>query len=254
MEKLKDCKRIKNNKNEKKGRNKRNKMINAIKQIEYPGRFIVMGKSQSGENIAVYGITGRSAASRARIMEIQNLESAKYINVKPAGEAINTGNLELLIYTSLFCGENIIISNGKQTKDIISKQKGYTNPKKILEEALKKWDYEPDSIKTPRISGMIKENQAALSIIKENSETKTSIRNYYEFNLSPGKAIFIATYNGSFSNPQPFSREPINVNTALFSNAEDIAKEVYEAINQEIVVSVAAVYGNNISIINKNQN
>lgn len=43
--------------------------LEALTRMEYPGRFIVVGRSaDDSANFALYGITGRSPSSQARVL------------------------------------------------------------------------------------------------------------------------------------------------------------------------------------------
>ncbi len=169
---------------------------------EYPGRIIIIGRDITGENdVVIYAITGRSASSQARKMELKD----DAILVKPADdEALKKGNIELLVYPALLFSNGIAVSNGKQTADIKACLGQSQNPAEVLELALDKWDYEPDEpIFTPRISGcVLPQKKAALSIINRAPDG-SSIRNIFEIPLNSGKGKMISTYEGEDKNPPP---------------------------------------------------
>lgn len=235
-----------------------------LAQMEYPGRFIILGKRLDGYNLAVYGITGRSQSSQARKMVINGDNT---IQVIPTDfEIIKTGNPELLIYSAICCSERgIAVSNGKQTADIFKQlneqlkpelNKQEQNPVDILINSLEsKWSYEPDHPNyTPRISGVINFAGLGLSIIKKNSALqKDNVHNnnnnnakssYYNLALNKGEGKLIATYNGKNINPLPsFEREPSDLKL-IGRNNKEIAEMIWGNLRSEYRVSVACVLFN----------
>jgi len=215
---------------------------------EYPGRLIIIGQEKKGENVlAVYAITGRSVSSQARKMEREE----ETIWVKPTDkDLLKKGNIDLLIYPSVFClSQGIAISNGKQSVDVMACLGQGESAAEILAFALKNWDYEPDvPTFTPRISGCILPNMsAALSLIRKAPDDST-LRNIYEFSLTPGKGRMIMTYEGENKDPLPsFVGEPKEVEIAGTSPLE-VAENVYMSLapregGQDFRVSVACVFG-----------
>lgn len=216
-----------------------------LKKMVYPGRAIIIGKNPKGENVVMYAITGRSASSQARRLEIDRKN--KRIFVKPTDEEIlKTGNPELLIYPAVICGDGIAVSNGKQTEDIYKNLKKNKNPVEILIKALRNWEYEPDEPNyTPRISGCIAHG-AGLSILKR-AEDGSVTRNSFEIPMIPCKGKMIATYMGMNVNPLPsFSGEPQDVDLPWESVGEAVHC-LYEALGPkeetpDFRVTVTAVY------------
>ena len=93
------------------------KNLENVEEMAYPGRIIIIGKSAEGEDVVMYAITGRSPSSQARMLLIDEVE--KKIFVKPTDEeTLKTGNLDLLVYPAVICGNDIAVSNGKQTDDV----------------------------------------------------------------------------------------------------------------------------------------
>lgn len=220
----------------------------AIVNKEYPGRLIIIGQEKMTEKVLiVYAITGRSVSSQARKMERE--EDA--IWVKPTDKnLLKKGNIDLLIYPSVFClSHGIAISNGKQTVDIMACLGQSESAAEILAFALKNWDYEPDEPTfTPRISGCILSNKsAALSLIRKAPDG-SSLRNIYEFSVVPGKGKMIMTYEGVNRDPLPsFEGEPQEVEIRG-STPQEVADRVYGSLapkegGQDFRVAVACVFG-----------
>ncbi|MCX6576861.1 MAG: hypothetical protein NTV82_10780 [Candidatus Aminicenantes bacterium] len=218
--------------------------LEGLSRMRYPGRALAVGRDASGTfNIIIYAITGRSSSSQARRLELE----ADAIWTKPTDpEALRKGNIDLLIYPAVILSEGLAASNGKQTSDI--DVRSGQSPVHVLEEAMKRWDYEPDApIFTPRISGCIfPSNRAGLSIVKR-SENGDSLRLFYEVTLIPGKGKLLTTYSGENKDPlQPFSGEPLDLDL-VEDTVRAMAEAVYEALKppagaEDFRVAVACVF------------
>ena len=116
---------------------------------DYPGRGIVIGKSEDGKKaVTAYFIMGRSANSRNRVFVTE-------------GEGIRTqaydpSKLEdpsLIIYAPVrVLGKKTIVTNGDQTDTVYN----LMSEGKTFEESLRTREFEPDAPNyTPRISGIL---------------------------------------------------------------------------------------------------
>ncbi|MFC2156226.1 IMP cyclohydrolase [Acidobacteriota bacterium] len=201
--------------------------------LEYPGRLIAIGRDTSGlYNVVIYAITGRSSSSQARKLEMEK----DTLWVKPTDkDIIKTGNIELLIYPSVFVLEQgLAVSNGKHTVDIMASLGHSENASEVLGFSLQKWDYEPDEPNyTPRISGcVLRSGSAALSLIKRSKGGQSS-RSIFEFPLEPGEGSCISTYSGVNRDPLPsYVGEPLTVDLNE-NDPQHMAEGVYEAMGPE---------------------
>jgi IMP cyclohydrolase len=212
--------------------------------MAYPGRFIILGRDVAGaHDIVLYGITGRSASSRARRLE----RRGDIVFIRPTDpDVLKTGNADLLVYPALVLGKGIAVSNGKQTEDIDPLADG--SPVRVLEKGLEGWTYEPDApIFTPRISGcLLPDRRAALSLIKRGGDGRPE-RSFFEFPLIPGRGKLVATYAGENTHPLPvFQGEPLEIGIETKTAAET-AQRVYAALRPEgrpedFRVAVACVF------------
>lgn len=238
--------------------------LKVLSDMDYPGRFIMLGRADRGDVVAVYGITGRSTSSQARRMSKKETPSGFSICVEPTNlQLLKMGNPDLLLYTAIKVDlGNIVVSNGKQT-DGLEHKLGYKNPIYSLVLHHKNLLYEPDEPNyTPRITGCLEHNDAAFCIIKRD-DLGCAIRQYFEVSLSVGKGKLIATYTGENKTPLPsFTGEPLSVNLeGLTDSASITAKSFYDALAPknpalDFRVSVAAVHKSlqgeiDISIINR---
>ncbi len=220
--------------------------VSALREMAYPGRVIIIGKDPTGENVVVvYSITGRSPSSQARRIVFESNRAL----VKPTDEALLAdADAELLIYPAIFVARRISVSNGRQTPAIHAVWDPELNPAELLCRALGKWTYEPDFPNfTPRISGcVISPDSAALSIIKR-AKGGGSLKNTFEFPLTPGEGKMIATYSGENINPlPPFQGEPRDVNLTGVTPRKT-AEAIYAALgpaqsDQDFRVATACVF------------
>lgn len=233
--------------------------------LEYPGRFIIAGQFETGDDIClVYGLTGRSAASQARRL----VKKENGIWVEPTDAAlIMSGNPELLIYPAiLYSASGFVVSNGQHTTDIMRSLESVHNPLLALARALKDWKYEPDApIYTPRISLAFAGGfNLAVSVIKRG-EFGSVIRNYSELPLIPGRGWLVMTYMGINIDPLPsFFGEPVFLEI-LGNSADEVANQVFNSLEpapdkKDFRVAVACLRASatagdvqEIKIINKNK-
>ena len=116
----------------------------------YPGRGIIIGKSENGKNAATaYFIMGRSENSRNRVF----VEDGEGIRTQ-AFDPEKLSDPSLIIYSPVrVLGNKTIVTNGDQTDTIYD----LMNNQLTFEQALRTREFEPDAPNyTPRISGIIK--------------------------------------------------------------------------------------------------
>ena len=126
------------------------KLSEELSSNTYPGRGIVLGKSEDGRHAAVaYFIMGRSENSRNRIFSENDRGGIKTEAFDPA----KVVDPSLIIYNPvLVLGETTIVTNGDQTDTVYDYLKGG----KTFEGRFTDRTFEPDSPNyTPRISGAV---------------------------------------------------------------------------------------------------
>lgn len=175
----------------------------------YPGRQLFLGKTVDDKPAFTYLVTGRSAASRERI-------------ATPMGESIIMGPIgdapyDWLRHYMATKVDNTIglltVTNGIQTEAIFEMYKlvYHTNHQpdiKYIKQVMDGADYEPDSISTPRISGVImnppgKTEPAYLVSIVTNGKPAAA----WEVKPEPGMFYGVSTYHGDIDNPGAFKIE-----------------------------------------------
>ncbi len=215
-------------------------LADALKSTSYPGRGIVIGRSEEGKYaVTAYFIMGRSSNSRNRVF----VEDGEGIRT----QAFDPSKLEdpsLIIYAPVRVLKNsTIVTNGDQTDTIYD----LMSEGKTFEESLRVREFEPDAPNfTPRISGIMNiENSKfdyAMSILKSNNGDPSSCDRYTFTYGNPknGEGRFIHTYMGD-GNPLPsFEGEPERVD--ICGNIDEFTKLVWENLNEDNKVSLFVRY------------
>ena len=231
-------------------------IFDELKNNAYPGRGIMIGKSQDGKHaVAVYFIMGRSENSRNRVFVNDGLG----IRTQAFDESKLTDPC-LIIYAPVrVLGNKTIVTNGDQTDTIYE---GLNN-QLTFEQALRSREFEPDAPNyTPRISGVIKQEgenfNYALSILKSANGDPASCQRFTFTYKNPinGQGHFIHTYQGD-GNPLPsFEGEPKLV--AVPNDITEFTRQLWDSLNSDNKVSLFVRYidlhtGDTISkIVNKN--
>ena len=228
-----------------------------LKGNAYPGRGIVIGKSEDGKYaVTAYFIMGRSENSRNRVFvtEGDGIRTQAYDPSKLTDPS-------LIIYAPVrVLGKETIVTNGDQTDTVYDGiSKGLT-----FEQALRSREFEPDAPNyTPRISGMLTVENGRfdyqMSILKSNNGNPAACNRYtfsYE-NPVAGEGHFIHTYLCD-GNPLPsFEGEPKLV--AIQDNIEIFTELLWNSLNADNKVSLFVRYINietgeyETKIVNKNE-
>ena len=227
-----------------------------LKTNAYPGRGIVIGRSEDGKQaVTAYFIMGRSVNSRNRVFT----ETEDGIKT----EAFDPSKLtdpHLIIYSPVrVLGNKTIGTNGDQTDtiyDLMDKQCTF-------EQSLRGREFEDDAPNyTPRISGIMHiENGTynyAMSILKsaDGNPESTERHTFTYSNPLPGVGRFLHTYMGD-GNPLPsFEGEPEKV--AVSGDIDTFTNAVWNSLNEDNKVSLFVRFINiadgsyETRIINKN--
>ena len=210
-----------------------------LKDNTYPGRGIVIGKSEDGKKaVFAYFIMGRSENSRNRVFkEVEGdlfTEPFYFYNVEDPS---------LIIYAAVRNHENkMIVTNGDQTDTIYE----FVKEGKCFKQALKTREFEPDFPNfTPRISGMLTfgedDFKYQMSILKSADEKGSACNRYfYEYTPINGLGHFIHTYVCD-GNPIPtFQGEPERVK--IPNNIDDFTNEIWTSLNESNKISLYVRY------------
>ena len=211
-----------------------------LKGNSYPGRGIVIGRSEDGTKaVTAYFIMGRSVNSRNRVFVTEG-EGIRT-------EAFDLSKLEdpsLIIYAPVrVLGNRTIVTNGDQTDTIFDGM----DKELTFEQSLRCREFEPDGPNyTPRISGVMHieggQYDYAMSILKSNNGNPSACNRYtfsYE-NPANGEGHFIHTYMHD-DNPLPsFEGEPKLV--GISGDIDTFANMVWESLNEDNKVSLFVRY------------
>lgn len=213
-------------------------MFDYLAAKEYPGRGIILGKSEDNRAVFAYFIMGRSTNSRNRVFETSDDD----IRTKAFDESL-LSDPSLIIYSPVrVLGKKIIVTNGDQTDTIYE----YLKDKKTFEDALYTRTFEPDAPNfTPRISGLIDIESGLklkLSILKsDEGDESQSLRFFYNYdNPKPGEGFLIHTYKENSDPLKSFEGEPIKVN--LKGSIDEFANSLWNSLNTDNKISLAVRY------------
>lgn len=227
-----------------------------LRENSYPGRGIVIGKSEDGTKaVAAYFIMGRSENSRNRVF-VKDGEGIRTQAFDPS----KLTDPSLIIYAPVrVLGNKTIVTNGDQTDTIYDGM----DHQMTFEQSLRTREFEPDAPNyTPRISGIMHvENGTynyAMSILKSNNGNPDSCSRFtfaYE-NPVAGEGRFIHTYMHD-GNPLPsFEGEPKLV--SIPNDMDEFTSLLWESLNEDNKVSLFVRYINiadgtyETRIVNKN--
>lgn len=211
-----------------------------LKENTYPGRGIIVGKSQDGKSaVCAYFIMGRSANSRNRVF----IEDGDGIRTKAFDES-KLEDPSLIIYAPVrVLGNKTIVTNGDQTDTIYE----LMNKQMTFEQALRTREFEPDSPNyTPRISSVMKVSDGnynyAISILKSADGDPSSCQRYSFAYSNPINGIghFIHTYKCD-GNPLPsFEGEPKKVE--IPNCIDEFSNMIWDSLNEDNKVSLFVRY------------
>ena len=219
----------------------------------YPGRGIVIGKSQDGGcAVVAYFIMGRSVNSRNRIFA----EEPDGIRTEAADPA-KMEDPSLIIYHPVRqMGRGLIVTNGDQTDTI----RDFLEKGLPFEQALRTREFEPDGPNwTPRISGLLSpDGSYKLSILKAADEAGTAcLRQTFEYPGQAGLGHCLHTYQCDGSPIPSFEGEPTPV--TIEGDIDTFTSGLWESLNQDNKVSLFVRFTDlatgqaQTRIVNKNQ-
>lgn len=209
-----------------------------LKDKSYPGRGIIIGKSEDGASaVFAYFIMGRSQNSRNRVFTMR--DGALYTEPH---DYTKVSDPSLIIYSAVReINGSVIVTNGDQTDTIYEAMaKGGD-----MRSALRTREFEPDAPNlTPRISGVLNfgdEFSYEMSILKSADPEGTGCnRFFYEYSAISGVGHFIHTYVDD-GNPLPtFVGEPERV--TIPSDIETFANSIWQNLNCENKISLYVRY------------
>ncbi len=206
----------------------------------YPGRGIIIGKSEDGKNaVTAYFIMGRSVNSRNRVFT----ETADGIKTE-AADPSKLSDPHLIIYSPVrVLGNKTIVTNGDQTDTIYE----LMDKQQTFEQSLRGREYEDDAPNyTPRISGIMHiENGSynyAMSILKSADGDPDCCERFTFSYTNPinGMGHFIHTYIGDGSPLPSFEGEPKKI--AIPNDIDEFTNGLWNALSEDNKVSLFVRY------------
>jgi IMP cyclohydrolase len=214
----------------------------------YPGRQLFLGMTKENKPAFAYLVTGRSPQSRER----KATKKENSIIIGPIGNAPYD---PLRHYTAVKYDNTglLAVSNGIQTEAIFEMYKLLQNVnstpdssylKKIMDGA----NYEADSLKTPRIGGVITnsgDKKPPVYIVS----IKTAGKPAFAWSVKPKPGIFygVATYYGNMEIPGAFKAvkgpSEIKCDGKIPQEITDFIYEISAATNQGDDIRVCAIGG-----------
>ena len=171
----------------------------------YPGRQLFLGVTIDGKPAFVYLVTGRSPGSRER----KATRRENSIIMGPLGSVPYDA---LKHYTAVKYDDTsgvLAVTNGLQTEAIYETCRllhavGTAPTGDYIEKIMEGAQSEPDSMNTPRISGIITYHEKSVvqfvAIKRKDIPAKA-----FKINTANGILTGVSTYNGDLENPTPFT-------------------------------------------------
>ena len=204
-----------------------------LRNNSYPGRGIIIGKSEDGENmVIVYFIMGRSVNSRNRVF----VQEPDGIRTEAHDPALMKDPHLIIYHPVREVGAGLIVTNGDQTDTIWE----YLARGESWEAALRTRMFEDDGPNwTPRISGIqAGDGSYKMSILKAaDPEGNACARFFYEYPATAGLGHFIHTYvcDGNPVIPT-FQGEPERVE--IPGDMEAFTEELWNNLNENNKISL----------------
>jgi IMP cyclohydrolase len=215
----------------------------------YPGRQLFLGLTANGNPAFAYLVTGRSPKSRER----QATPKENSIIIGPIGDQPYD---PLRHYTAVKYDSDtglLTVSNGIQTEAIYETYRllyhtAKTPSRSYLKKIMNGAGAEPDSLSTPRISGVVtnlskKPGPVSLMSIKIAGQAAF----VWELTFEAGTLAGISTYQGDMESPKAFDADRAPAPLACDVNLpEELAEYIYEisaALYQGEDIRVCAIGG-----------
>jgi len=214
----------------------------------YPGRQLFLGLTADKQPAFAYIVTGRSPASRER----KATPKDNSIIMGPIGSAPYD---PLRHYTAVKYDNSIglaALSNGIQTEAIyeiyrllynVKAKPAATYIKKIMDGA----NYEPDSLHTPRISGVVCNDVMGKPTFYASIKTDAKPAVTWKVNPKAGMLYGVSTYHGNMENPGAYKIEgglaELKIEAKTPQQIADFMYEITAASYQGDDIRVCAIGG-----------
>jgi IMP cyclohydrolase len=209
----------------------------------YPGRQIFLGLTIENRPCFAYLITGRSPESRQRkVTAVENTVKIGALSGNTTLEPLRF-HYTAVKYDNASCFA--AVTNGLQTEAIYETYKllsdvGTPATKDYMEKLLEGANFEPDSLHTPRIGGVIAGKANPVFMIGIKTHTGPAVT--YQLTTEAGSLSGISTYKGSFENPEPTDpKAALSQIKFTGKTAQELSKYIYD-------ISAASYKGEDIRV------
>jgi IMP cyclohydrolase len=228
--------------------------MEALAANPYPGRGIVLGVSEGGEQaVQAYWVMGRSENSRNRVL-VENEDGSVRTEAFDPSKVLDPS---LIIYNAMRTVDQFhsthVVSNGDQTDtlvDEINRRHARLSLSERFLDALIQREFEPDAPNfTPRITATtftplqpgFSDGRYNYSLIKRNPTTGGAEHTFGGGSLGgipEGTGICFHTYNGDGDPLPAFEGSPFAV--PVQETAEEIAGTLWESLDAQNRVAIVA--------------
>jgi IMP cyclohydrolase len=201
----------------------------------YPGRGVLVARTQSGAVWGSYILTGRSAASKDRALRLASDELL-------VGPTTATGHDPLRHYTAATVTDDwLVFGNGEQVSQVTDRLLGGA----AAVESLSGLEYEPDPpIRTSRITVLLARDGGHTAVLgaarpSRSARQSTNVMTLTVSDLEPGEAVLLTTYQSdgkTVAVGKPFEEATVNA-----IDGEQLADEVWSALTPEFRVAAVVL-------------
>jgi IMP cyclohydrolase len=201
----------------------------------YPGRGPVCARSRSGAVHGGYFLTGRSAASKDRVLRVDGDELV-------AGPVTTAECDPLRHYTAaLSTADWLVFGNGGQVAQVTGRLREGTS----AADSLGGLEYEPDPpIRTSRITALVSRDGGRTAVLgaarpSGGSRLSANVMTFTVQDLEPGEAVLMTTYQSD--GQTVLTATPFEEATITAHDGAELLEEIWSALNPRFRVAAAVL-------------
>lgn len=200
----------------------------------YPGRGVLCARTLCGEYVGAYFLTGRSAASRDRVLRVDKDDLL-------VGPAAVTGHDPLRHYVAAtVTPEWLVLGNGEQVSQVADRLLAGA----VATVALGGLEYEPDPpIRTSRITALLSRDGdvTVLGAARPSAGTRltTNVMTLTVRDLEPGEGVLLTTYRSDGT--EVAVAAPFDEVSVTAEDSSQLLDQVWSALNPAYRVAAAVL-------------
>lgn len=204
-----------------------------VQANRYPGRGVIWARTLDGVMCGGYFLTGRSPASRARVLRVSGTE----ILVGPTGQTAYDPLRHYVAATE--SGGWLVFGNGEQVVTVADRLQEGQPPATALDGL----DYEPDPpIFTPRITvivnlGSPKDAWFGAARRSSSGRSATNLLTVSVRDLAPGDVVLMTTYVSD--GQHVVTGEPFLEASTKAADQHELLDELWQALDPQLRVAAA---------------